>query len=241
MNESADNSRSSFIWGMSSCSVGCLTIGARLSSPNLGLSKPAGGQCQGSERNSFRAGSSAGRASQTARSPINPSAPRASHHPRKIPDPGCAEVWFAGRRPATRWTAQTKTSGSRFFAVPSRARRIDALDRHLDACASCQELLSLCGRTSLMRSAESAGAPEQDGSDSRLLKRGDSVGRYLLLERVGAGAMGTVYVDDRRHAGVHGAGAAQHRPGRCAHRSVQLRSRALRGALSAPSIRRPSP
>ena len=83
-----------------------------------------------------------------------------------------------------------------FLRGGASSRELDELDRHLDECGACQELLALCGRTSLVRAgtddavetAETAAAP-----DPAELRRGDSVGRYVVIDRVGAGAMGVVF------------------------------------------------
>lgn len=60
------------------------------------------------------------------------------------------------------------------------ADEIDAITTHLDECSQCRELV-----------ADAARAIESVGSAP--IARGTSVGRYLVLERVGAGSMGMVY------------------------------------------------
>ncbi len=59
------------------------------------------------------------------------------------------------------------------LAPPER----DAFDQHLDACAGCQELLGALGRQ----------------NEAREPQRGEQLGRYFVLERLGEGAMGAVY------------------------------------------------
>ena len=73
------------------------------------------------------------------------------------------------------------------------AVELDNLDRHLDECGSCRQLLTASGRTSLVRSADGRGAPEPQTPSDAPLQRGDRVGRYVVIDRVGAGAMGAVY------------------------------------------------
>ncbi|MDC0668116.1 serine/threonine-protein kinase [Nannocystis radixulma] len=64
-----------------------------------------------------------------------------------------------------------------------------ALERHIDACRDCYALVTAYAQAYLSRGT---GEPE-DASDAATLMRGDSVGRYVVLDCVGRGSMGTVY------------------------------------------------
>ena len=56
---------------------------------------------------------------------------------------------------------------------------------HIDACDHCRELVTALVRTLV--------TPEQDRPSWRLLARGTTLGRYVLLDPVGRGGMGVVY------------------------------------------------
>lgn len=58
---------------------------------------------------------------------------------------------------------------------------LEAAERHLDECAACRRALAL----GLETSTRAARAP--------VLTVGDTIGRYVVLERIGAGAMGQVF------------------------------------------------
>ncbi len=60
---------------------------------------------------------------------------------------------------------------------------------HLDACTHCQELLAW-----VTPSMSPSGEAAEPGSASRDLPPGAMVGRYRIVDRIGAGAMGIVYV-----------------------------------------------
>ncbi len=62
--------------------------------------------------------------------------------------------------------------------------QVHAVEGHVASCAPCRELLAMMGRA-----AEVTGVPPS----RRELSRGDTVGRHVVLERVGAGGMGVVY------------------------------------------------
>tara|TARA_R110002073_G_scaffold245044_5_gene407574 strand:- start:117379 stop:120243 length:2865 start_codon:yes stop_codon:yes gene_type:complete len=71
------------------------------------------------------------------------------------------------------------------------AHRIAALDVHLDSCPSCSELVGeLAQQSSAL--AVTRGEESVDGKRQHLSK-GTPVGRYLVLEFIGGGAMGVVY------------------------------------------------
>jgi tetratricopeptide (TPR) repeat protein len=69
-----------------------------------------------------------------------------------------------------------------------------ALETHFDDCAMCRRVVADAAKqlrsTTLPREAASGGTP---AADLERLTRGDGLDRYLILERVGAGAMGVVY------------------------------------------------
>ncbi|HLL85139.1 MAG TPA: serine/threonine-protein kinase [Longimicrobium sp.] len=65
----------------------------------------------------------------------------------------------------------------------------DALHLHLDGCESCQRLVAELARVEDTLVSGLAA----DGSEPRPLQRGDSLDRYIVLERLGVGGMGVVY------------------------------------------------
>lgn len=68
------------------------------------------------------------------------------------------------------------------------ADQLDNVDRHLDTCASCRTLAADFVRR---RSSSAAGgeALERDP----LIRRGTTLGRYVVIEAIGRGGMGVVY------------------------------------------------
>ncbi|MBK7864912.1 MAG: serine/threonine protein kinase [Archangiaceae bacterium] len=64
---------------------------------------------------------------------------------------------------------------------------VAAVEEHLDRCDACRKLA-----TSMVKATVPAGAPQR-AERPTLLERGTAVGRYVVLEPLGAGSMGVVY------------------------------------------------
>ena len=74
----------------------------------------------------------------------------------------------------------------RFLDGQASDREARALEEHVDGCAPCRALVAELGR--------SMAAPSwQARSGGDVVEPGSRVGRYLIIERIGAGAMGVVY------------------------------------------------
>jgi tetratricopeptide (TPR) repeat protein len=71
---------------------------------------------------------------------------------------------------------------------PSEVHEVEA---HIDGCAACRELVAQAAEALIeVSKRERTGAPAETGAP---LATGVRVGRYIVLELVGRGAMGTVY------------------------------------------------
>jgi len=73
-----------------------------------------------------------------------------------------------------------------------------AFEDHVDRCAECRALVTELGRAlDVEEAADTAGGSDEDDwqarSGAELVERGARVGRYVVLDAIGAGAMGIVY------------------------------------------------
>lgn len=114
------------------------------------------------------------------------------------------------------------------------ADELERFERHVDACPSCRELL--------VDLARAATRPEVDADEAALPKVGDTVGRYRLDARLGAGGMGVVFEAydaelDRRVAlkFLHGLGEGPTRPTDGERERLRLEAIAM-ARLQHPSI-----
>ncbi len=80
------------------------------------------------------------------------------------------------------------------------ADRVPAVEAHLAACEACrtrqQNISSIVFSRTVAPDPTRDGPPtrpDAPGAKAELLEKGTSLGRYVLLERLGAGGMGTVY------------------------------------------------
>jgi tetratricopeptide (TPR) repeat protein len=82
--------------------------------------------------------------------------------------------------------AQGRMSGEQALTV----------EEHLDLCALCRALLAEATRTEKAETQLSGSPQSGAGAASLQLQRGTMLGRYVVLERVGAGGMGVVHAAD---------------------------------------------
>jgi serine/threonine protein kinase len=69
-------------------------------------------------------------------------------------------------------------------------RQLTELKSHIDSCDSCRELVGQLARSdTVLAEGSTLGAPAK----RKYLTRGDQVGRYVVQDLVGSGAMGAVY------------------------------------------------
>src|SRR5689334_6627971 len=74
---------------------------------------------------------------------------------------------------------------SAFVTGALSGRELEAVEEHAATCSSC--------RTVIAESAKGALSSPDGPAPQTPFHRGDAVGRYILLERAGAGAMGEVF------------------------------------------------
>ena len=71
------------------------------------------------------------------------------------------------------------------------------VEAHADGCPDCLQLIAVLARSARAAAGASAAGPAGQGSELEAgpvrLERGDSVGRYLVIDELGRGGMGVVY------------------------------------------------
>ncbi|NTX03804.1 tetratricopeptide repeat protein [Myxococcus sp. CA040A] len=67
------------------------------------------------------------------------------------------------------------------------------VEQHLDSCASCRALVGEAARTEDGEAGSSTPSPSSSVPPLSWLERGALLGRYVVLERIGAGGMGVVH------------------------------------------------
>jgi len=71
--------------------------------------------------------------------------------------------------------------------------QVRGLQHHIDGCDECREILAGLAKLSMWQLAEGSTQPTVGTSSPGTLERGARIGRYVVLDLVGAGAMGAVY------------------------------------------------
>jgi eukaryotic-like serine/threonine-protein kinase len=70
---------------------------------------------------------------------------------------------------------------------------VHRLQHHLDDCEDCRSILASLAKLSIMRLADGSTQPAYASPSGGVRGRGDRIDRYVVLDLVGAGAMGAVY------------------------------------------------
>jgi hypothetical protein len=70
---------------------------------------------------------------------------------------------------------------------------VHRLQHHLDDCEDCRAILASLAKLSIMRLADGSTQPAHVPASGAMRGRGDRIDRYVVLDLVGAGAMGAVY------------------------------------------------
>ncbi|WAS97262.1 serine/threonine-protein kinase [Nannocystis punicea] len=82
-----------------------------------------------------------------------------------------------------------ETALAQFVEGAASGASREAVERHIDACRDCFELVTRYAQAYLSHGSGEA----DDTAAAPPLMRGDSVGRYVVLDCIGMGSMGTVY------------------------------------------------
>lgn len=111
------------------------------------------------------------------------------------------------------------------------------VDGHLDACEACRQLVAAVADVALP-SAVDPTAPDLGRADTGLLPPGTRIGRYVVEEPLGGGAMGVVYAG--RHETLERPVALKVARSGDHAQAEQLQARLLREARAASAIRHPN-